>query len=81
MGEMKVEGNYLMHESGRKTQLYITHKTRTSGLIGDLTAVAKSNILKEHDTNKNNLHELLVEPKMNKYIKYHISNQSKQEAK
>ena len=31
---------------------YITHKTRNSGQVGDLTAVAKSNILKEHATNK-----------------------------
>ena len=80
MGKLKVEGKYLIHESGRKTKFYITHKTRNSGLIGDLTAVAKSIILKEHATHKNNLHELLAEPNMNKYIKYHIANQSKQEA-
>ena len=42
MGKLKVEGNYLIHESGRKTKLYITHKTRNPGLFGDLTAVAKS---------------------------------------
>jgi len=46
MGKLKVEGNYLIHESGRKTKLYITHKTRNSGLVGDLTAVAKSISLK-----------------------------------
>ena len=52
-----------------KTKLYIAHKTRHSGLIGDLTAVAKSIILKEHATNKNNLHDFLAEPKINTYIK------------
>ena len=63
MGELKIEGNYLIHESGRKTKLYITHKTRNSGHAGDLTAVAKSIIREEHATNKNNLHEVLAEPK------------------
>ena len=63
MGKLKVEGNFLIHESGRNTKLYITHKTRNSGRVGDLTAVAKSITLQEHATNKNNLHELLPEPK------------------
>ena len=49
-------------------------------MVGDLIAVAKSIILKEHATNTNNLHELLAEPKIDKHINYHISNQSKQEA-
>ena len=65
----------------KKTNLYVTHKTRNSGHVGDLTAVAKSIISNEHATNKNNLRELLAEPKINRYIKYHIANQSKQEAK
>ena len=64
MGKLKVEGNYLIHESGRKTQLYITHKTRNPGRVWDLTTVAKSSILKEHATTKNNLHELLSKPKI-----------------
>ena len=64
-----------------KTKLYITHKTRNSGHVGDLTAVAKSISLKEHATNKNNLHGFLSEPKINTYIKHHIANQSKQEAR
>jgi len=46
MGKLKLDGNYLLHESGRRSKLYITHKTRNSGQIGDLTAVAKSIILK-----------------------------------
>ena len=80
MGKLKVDGNYLVHESGRRSKLYITRKTRNSGQIGDLTAVAKSVTLKEHALN-NNLHELLEEPKIKKYIKYHIANQNRQEAK
>ena len=63
MGKLKAEGNYLIHESGRNKTLYITHETRNSGQVGDLTAVANSIILKEHATNKNNLHKLLPEPK------------------
>ena len=81
MGKLKVDGNYLVHESGRRSKSYITHKTRNSGHIGDLTAVAKSVILQEHALSKNNSHELLAEPKINKYIKYHIANQNSQEAK
>ena len=60
MAKLKVDGNYLVHESGRRGKLYITHKTRNSGQIGDLTAPAKRIILKEHALNKNNLHELLA---------------------
>ena len=52
MGKLKVGGNYLLHESGRRNTLYITHKTRNPGQIGDLTAVAKSIILREHALNK-----------------------------
>ena len=81
MGKLKVDGNYLVHESGRRSKRYITHKPRNSGQIGDLTAVAKRVILKEHALNKSNLHELLAEPNINKYIKYHIANQNRQEAK
>ena len=69
MGKLKVHGDYLVHENGRRTKLYITHKTRNSGHIGDLKAVSQSIILKEHALNKNNLHELLAEPKINIYIK------------
>ena len=65
MGKLKVYGNYLVHESGRRSKLYIAHKTRNSGQIWDLTAVAKSIILKERALNKNNLHEVLAEPKIN----------------
>ena len=61
--------------------MYITHKTRNSGHVGDLTAVSKSVILKEHALNKNNLHELLAVHKINKYIKYHIANQNRQDAR
>ena len=61
MGKLKVEGDYLIQENGRKIKLYITHKTRNSGQIGDLAAVSKSVILKEHALNKNNLHELVTE--------------------
>ena len=31
--------------------------------------------------NKNNLHELLAQPKINNYIKYHIANQNRQDAR
>jgi len=65
MGELRVDGNYLVHETGRRSKIYITRKTRNSGQIGDLTAVAKSVTLKEHALNKN-LHELLEEPKKKK---------------
>ena len=41
MGALKVEGNYLSPERRRKIKLYITHTTRNSGQVGDLTAVAK----------------------------------------
>ena len=61
--------------------MYITHKTINYGQIGDLTAVAKRIILKKHALSKNNLHELLAEPKINKHIKYHIANQNRQEAR
>ena len=81
MGELKVDGDYLVHESGRRGKYYITHKTRNSGQSGDLTAVAKSIISKDHALNKNNLHEFLAEPKVNRYIRYHIANQSIQDAK
>ena len=56
MDKLKVEGNYLIHESGRRTKLYITHKTRNSGQVGDLTAVVTSICLKEHATNKNTIY-------------------------
>ena len=59
----------------------IWHITRTFGQIGDLTAVSKSISLKEHALNKNNLHKLLAELKINRYIKYHIADPSRQEAK
>jgi hypothetical protein len=62
MGNLNVDGDYLIHENGRRTKLYITHETRHYGHIADLTAVSKSIILKEHALNKNNLHELLAEP-------------------
>ena len=80
IGKLKVDGNYLLHENGRRSKLYITHKTRNSGHIGDLTAVAKSIILKEHALSKNNVHEYFAEPTMKKDVKYHIANQSRQEA-
>ena len=80
MGKLEVDGDYLVHENGRRTNLYITHKTRNSGHIGDLTAVSKGMILKEHALNKNSLQELLAEPKIDKYIKHRIANQSRQEA-
>jgi len=75
--KLKVDGHYLVHESGRRSKSYITHKTINSGQIGDLTPLAKSIILKEHALNKDNLHELLAEPKPNKYIKYHIAKQTR----
>ena len=79
MGKLKVDGELSNSwKRWKNNKLYITHKTRNSGLIGDLTAIAKRIILKEHATNKTNLHELLPEPKINKYIKSHICNQSKQ---
>ena len=54
----------MVQDNGRNTKLYITRKTRHYGQIRDLTAVSKSIILKEHALNKNNLHELLAEPKI-----------------
>ena len=46
MGNLKVDGDYLVHDNGRKTKLYITHKTRNSGQIDDLTAISKGIIQK-----------------------------------
>ena len=78
MGKLKVEGNYIIHESGRSTKLHITHKTRNSRQLGDLTAVAKRIILKEHATHKNNLHKFLAEPKINIYqMSYSKANQTR----
>jgi len=42
MGKLKVDGECLLHESGSRSKLNLTHKTRNSGHIGNLTAVAKS---------------------------------------
>jgi hypothetical protein len=53
MGKLKVDGDYLIHENGRRTKLYITHETRNSGHTWDLTAVSKNIILKEQALNKN----------------------------
>jgi len=39
----------------------------------------KKYYFKEHALNKNNLHELLAEPNINKYIKYHIAIQNRPE--
>ena len=44
MGKLKVDGNYLVHESGRRSKLYVTHKTINSGQIEDATAVVKQKI-------------------------------------
>ena len=81
MGKLKVDGNYLVHESGRRNKFYLTHKARNSCQIRDLTAVAKSIICKGHALNKNNLHELLTEPNIYIYIKCQIASQHRPEAK
>ena len=52
MGKLKVDGNYLVHESGRRSKRYITHKTRNSGQIGDLVAVSKSSTLRTYINQK-----------------------------
>ena len=81
IGKLKVDGDYLVHENERRTKLYRIHKSRHSGQIGDLTAVSKSIILQEHALNKNKLHDLLAEPKTDKYIKHHIADRNRHEAR
>ena len=81
MMQLKVEGDYLVDSEGNKTKLYITRKTRNAGQIGEITSNAKKLILKQHSVSKNNIQQLLSEQKINKFIKNHIANQNRQDAK